>query len=113
MNSLRHKEIQYVKGIGPQRAELLTKQLEIRTAYDLLHHFPTSYVDRTTIYRIRDIASDEAAIQLYGKFVGFSVAGEGAKTRLVGVFTDGTGSIEVVWFNAIKHIRQTIIDKCN
>ena len=107
MNSLRHKEIQYVKGIGPQRAELLTKQLEIRTAYDLLHHFPTSYVDRTTIYRIRDIASDEAAIQLYGKFVGFSVAGEGAKTRLVGVFTDGTGSIEVVWFNAIKHIRQT------
>ena len=108
MNSLRHKEIQYVKGIGPQRAELLTKQLEIRTAYDLLHHFPTSYVDRTTIYRIRDIASEDAAIQLYGKFVGFSVAGEGAKTRLVGVFTDGTGSIEVVWFNAIKHIRQTI-----
>ncbi len=108
MNSLRHKEIQYVKGIGPKRAELLTKQLEIRTAYDLLHHFPTSYVDRTTIYRIRDIASEEAAIQLYGKFVGFSIAGEGAKTRLVGVFTDGTGSIEVVWFNAIKHIRQTI-----
>ena len=108
MNSLRHKEIQYVKGIGPKRAELLTKQLEIRTAYDLLHHFPTGYVDRTTIYRIRDIASEEAAIQLYGKFVGFSIAGEGAKTRLVGVFTDGTGSIEVVWFNAIKHIRQTI-----
>ncbi len=108
MNSLRHKDIKYVKGIGPARAELLSKQLDIRTAYDLLHHFPTNYLDRTTIYAIRDIASEEAAIQLRGRFVGFSIAGEGAKTRLIGVFTDGTGSIEVVWFNAIKHIRQTV-----
>ena len=54
MNSLRRLDIKYVKGIGPQRAELLTKQLDIRTAYDLVHHFPTSYLDR---HNLPDIAS--------------------------------------------------------
>lgn len=105
MNSQRRTEIKYVKGIGPRRAELLKKQLGIATAYDLLHHFPTSYVDRTTIYPIRDLTGDTASVQLKGRFVGFSVLGEGAKMRLAGVFTDGTGSIEVVWFHNIKNIR--------
>ena len=108
MNSQRRTEIKYVKGIGPRRAELLKKQLGIATAYDLLHHFPTSYVDRTTIYPIRDLTGDTASVQLKGRFVGFSVLGEGAKMRLAGVFTDGTGSIEVVWFHNIKNIRNNV-----
>lgn len=108
MNSQRRTEIKYVKGIGPRRAELLKKQLGIATAYDLLHHFPTSYVDRTTIYPIRDLTGDTASVQLKGRFVGFSVLGEGAKMRLTGVFTDGTGSIEVVWFHNIKNIRNNV-----
>ncbi len=108
MNSQRRTEIKYVKGIGPRRAELLKKQLGISTAYDLLHHFPTSYVDRTTIYPIRDLTGDTASVQLKGRFVGFSVLGEGAKMRLAGVFTDGTGSIEVVWFHNIKNIRNNV-----
>lgn len=105
---LRQKEIKYVKGIGPARAELLQKQLGIRTVYDLLHHFPTGYIDRTSIYSIRDLSTEVGSVQLKGRFVGFSVAGEGAKMRLVGVFTDGTGSIEVVWFRSIKQIRQAL-----
>lgn len=108
MNSQRRTEIKYVKGIGPRRAELLKKQLGISTAYDLLHHFPTSYVDRTTIYPIRDLTGDTASVQLKGRFVGFSVLGEGVKMRLTGVFTDGTGSIEVVWFHNIKNIRNNV-----
>ena len=52
MNSLRGLDIKYVKGVGPKRAELLTAQLGIRTAYDLLHHFPTHYLDRSTVYQI-------------------------------------------------------------
>lgn len=108
MNSQRRTEIKYVKGIGPRRAELLKKQLGIATAYDLLHHFPTSYVDRTTIYPIRDLTGDTASVQLKGRFVGFSVLGEGVKMRLTGVFTDGTGSIEVVWFHNIKNIRNNV-----
>ena len=107
MSGLRDIDIKYVKGIGPTRAELLGKQLGLKTAYDLLRHFPTHYIDRSTIHTIRDITGD-AAIQLRGRFVGFSVAGEGAKTRLIGVFTDGTGSIEVVWFRGIKNIRKSI-----
>lgn len=108
MNSLRGREIKFVKGIGPARAELLTRQLGLATVYDLLHHFPTGYVDRTNIYPIRDLTPEVGAVQLKGRFIGFSVAGEGAKTRLVGVFTDGTGSIEVVWFKSIKNIRRSL-----
>lgn len=108
MISLRQKEIKYVKGIGPARADLLQKQLGIRTVYDLLHHFPTNYIDRTSIYSIRDLSTEVGSVQLKGRFVGFSVVGEGAKMRLVGVFTDGTASIEVVWFRSIKQIRQAL-----
>ena len=109
MNSLRKLDIKFVKGIGPQRAELLTRQLDIRTAYDLLHHFPSSYVDRSTIYSIRDVGADDVAhVQVRGRFVSFNVLGEGAKTRLVGLFTDGTASMEVTWFKSIKQIRQSL-----
>ena len=108
MNALRRLEIKYVKGIGPQRAELLSKELGIRTAYDLVHHFPTSYLDRTAIYNIRDLDGDMPSIQLKGRFINFSVLGEGARSRLVALFTDGSGTIEVVWFRSIKHIRQSL-----
>lgn len=108
MQSLRRLDIKYVKGIGPQRAELLSKQLGIKTAYDLLHHFPTSYVDRTSIYSIRDFTGDMPYVQVKGRFVSFNVLGEGAKTRLVALFTDGTASMEVVWFKAIRHMRESL-----
>lgn len=108
MNSLRRLDIKYVKGIGPQRADLLTKHLGIRTAYDLVHHFPHSYLDRTSIYKIREIEGDMTHIQIKGRFVSFNVIGEGAKTRLVGLFTDQSGTIEVVWFQNVKKIRQAL-----
>lgn len=108
MESLRRLDIKYVKGIGPQRAELLSKQLGIKTAYDLVHHFPTSYVDRTSIYSIRDLEGEMPAVQLKGKFVSFNVAGEGAKMRLVASFSDGTGTIEVVWFQGVKRMREML-----
>ncbi len=98
MNSLRRLDIKYVKGIGPKRAELLAKELNIHTAYDLLHHFPTSYVDRTSIYTIREFEGDMPSVQVKGRFINFNVLGEGAKTRLVGIFTDGSATMEVVWF---------------
>lgn len=106
MNSLRRYDIKYVKGIGPARAELLAKQLGIRTAYDLVHHFPSSYLDRTTFYSIRELVADVAAVQIRGRFVSFNVIGEGAKQRLVGLFSDGSGTIEVTWFRGIKYQRE-------
>lgn len=105
MNSLRNVDIKFIKGIGPQRAELLAHELGIRSAYDLVHHFPNSYVDRSTIHQIKDFRGDMPFLLVKGKFISFTQQGEGAKTRLVGLFTDGTHMMEAVWFNRIKHIK--------
>ena len=109
MKSLRDIDIKYLKGVGPKRAELLAKELDIRTYHDLLHHFPTRYIDRSRIYRRAEISSDTAYVQIKGRFVSMAVNGEGAKMRLVALFSDGSGTIEVVWFRRIKEIRQTYI----
>ena len=106
MNSLRSFNIMYLKGIGPSRAELLDKELGIKTFYDLLHHFPSHYVDRSVIYKVRDLNGDMTYVQLKGRFVSFNELGEGARTRLVALFTDGTATMEVVWFRRIKQIRE-------
>lgn len=106
MNSLRRLDITYLKGVGPKRAELLSSELGIKTYYDLLHHFPSHYVDRSTIYEIADIRGEMPAIQIKGRFLSFNVVGEGAKARLIGLFTDGTATIDVVWFQRIKAIRE-------
>lgn len=108
MDRLRKIEIKYLRGVGPRRAELLKKNLGISTYYDLLCHFPTGYVDRSTIHRIADFTGDMPQLQVRGRFISFAVQGEGAKMRLVGLFTDGTGMMEVVWFNRIKSIRETL-----
>ncbi|MEE0978037.1 MAG: ATP-dependent DNA helicase RecG [Muribaculaceae bacterium] len=105
MNSLRSLNIMYLKGVGPARAELLDKELGIKSYYDLLHHFPSHYVDRSVIYRVRDLNGDMPYVQLRGRFVSFNLLGEGARSRLVALFTDGTATMEVVWFRRIKQIR--------
>ena len=109
MERLRSTDIKYIKGVGPKRAELLEKQLGIKTCADLLRHYPTHYVDRSRFYRIADFEGDMPSVQVKGQFVSFAVQGEGAKTRLIGLFSDGTRSMEVVWFNRIKTIRDTYL----
>ncbi len=107
MLSLRNYDIKYIKGIGPARAELLAKELGIRSAYDLIHHFPNNYVDRSSVYKISELrGTDMPAIQIRGRFVTFTEHGQGARSRLVGLFSDGTGTLEVVWFRRIKQIKQ-------
>ncbi len=116
MLSLRNYELKYVKGIGPARAELLKKELGLVSAYDLLHHFPHSYVDRSRTYSIRslrDAQGELPAVQLKGRFISFNVLGEGAKLRLVGLFSDGTATLECVWFkSAVKTARQKFKTGC-
>ena len=106
MDSLFKYDIKYLKGIGPARAQLLEKELGIKSYYDLLHHFPNHYIDRSRIYRIVDINGEMPYVQLRGRFVSFARQGEGAKQRLTALFSDGTGAIEVVWFNRIKQIAE-------
>ncbi len=106
MDSLFRLDIKYLKGIGPARAQLLDKELGIKNYYDLLHHFPTHYIDRSRIYRIADINGEMPYVQLRGRFVSFAEQGEGAKRRLVALFSDGSGVIEIVWFNRIRQISE-------
>lgn len=107
MNRLRSLDIKFLRGIGPKRAELLNKQLGISSYRDLLYHFPHRYVDRSTFYKISQFEGDMPAVQVKGRFLAMSLHGEGAKTRLVGVFTDGITTMEVVWFRKVKQIRES------
>ena len=107
MNQLRKTEIKYLPGVGPKRAELLAKQLEIRSFYDLLYYFPFRYIDRSTIHHITDLQGEMPYIQLKGRFINFTPQGEGAKRRLNALFTDGSGTIECVWFNRVKQIQES------
>ena len=109
MQSLRKREIKFLKGIGPKRAELLEKEFGIKSYYDLIHHFPHSYLDRSSIYKISQLYGEMPSIQLKGIFLTFNTVGEGAKTRLVGLFSDGTATIEIVWFRRIKSIKEAYI----
>lgn len=109
MNELRSRDITYLKGVGPRRAKMLGEDLGIKSFYDLLYHFPSGYSDRSTVYTVSQLRGEMPACQLRGRFLSFTVKGEGAKARLVGLFSDGSGLMEVVWFNRIKSIRQTYV----
>ncbi len=107
MPDLRHTDIQYLHGVGPKRAELLRKELGVSTHYDLLYYFPYRYIDRSVMNHVNELNGDEAAVQLKGRFLTFNTVGEGRKRRLQALFTDGTGTIEVVWFNRVASIQKT------
>lgn len=106
MNRLDEIDIKFLTGVGPKRAELLAEQLHIRTFYDLLYYFPFRYVDRSRIFQIRELESGMPFIQLKGRFVTMTTVGEGAKRRMQALFSDGTGTIDVVWFNRIKFVAE-------
>ena len=108
MPDLRHTDIQYLHGVGPKRAELLKKELGISTYYDLLYYFPFRYIDRSVINHVNEIHGDDlGVVQLKGRFLTFNAVGEGRKRRLQALFTDGTGTIEVVWFNRVASIQKS------
>ncbi len=104
MLDLSTRDIKYLPGVGPQRASLLAKELNIVSFKDLLYYFPYKYVDRSRIYTIREIDGNMPYIQLRGKFLSFETFGEGRQRRLVGHFSDGTGVMDSVWFQGLKFV---------
>ena len=104
MYDLASRDIKYLSGVGPQRASLLNKELGIYTLHDLLYYFPYKYVDRSRIYSIHEIDAAMPYIQLKGEIVSFETAGEGRGRRLIAHFTDGTGFVDLVWFQGIKYL---------
>ncbi len=102
--------IKFLPGVGEVRARLLEKELGIRTAEDLLWHFPFRYIDRTTVYRINELTEDRELthVQFRGRVTGVSYTGEGRKRRFTVYVSDSTGSAELVWFQGVKWIEKRI-----
>jgi ATP-dependent DNA helicase RecG len=82
--------------------------LQIFTCGDLLHHFPFRYIDRSKIYKIKDIQNDEAYIQLKGIFRNIQETGQQRGKRLTAIFSDDTGNIEVVWFQGVQWVKKSL-----
>ncbi|QJW89732.1 ATP-dependent DNA helicase RecG [Spirosoma taeanense] len=98
----------YLKGLGPQRTELLNKELNLFTYGDLIQYYPFRYDDRTRYYTISELMDSMPSAQVRGRLRDWYLEGEGAKKRLVATFTDGTGSMSLVWFQGITYIEKTL-----
>ena len=104
MIDLKTRDIKYLQGVGPQRAAILNKELNIFSLRDLLYYFPYKYVDRSRLYYIHEIDGNMPYIQLKGQILSFETIGEGRQRRLVAHFSDGTGVVDLVWFQGIKYL---------
>ena len=101
--------IEFLKGVGPDRAELLQKELGIFTFEDLLYHFPFRYVDRTTILPIGELDAEMPYIQVFGRIEHVKTVGDGKAKRLVASLKDETGRIDLVWFKGIEWLKKIVI----
>lgn len=104
MFDLTTRDIKYLSGVGPQRASVLNKELGIYSLHDLIYYFPYKYVDRSRIYSIQEIDGTMPYIQLKGEILSFETVGEGRQRRLIAHFSDGTGIVDLVWFQGIKYL---------
>ena len=100
--------VEFLKGVGTQRADILKKELTIFTYADLLQHYPFRYIDRTRFYKIRELTGDLPAVQVLGRIVSKDIIGEKQAKRLVANFKDDTGSIELVWFQSIRWMDKVV-----
>ena len=100
--------IEYLKGIGPQRAEVLQKELFVFTYKDLITHYPFRYEDRTQFHCVREVIEDSAYYQLRGRIIEIDFVGEKRTKRLVAKFRDSSGIIELVWFQGAKWMAEKL-----
>ena len=108
MASIFDTKIEYLKGIGGPRAELLNKELGIFTFGDLLEHYPFRYEDRTRFYKISELTDTLPAAQLVGKIKSVELVGGKGKSRLVATFSDGVASMELVWFQGVSYFHKIL-----
>jgi ATP-dependent DNA helicase RecG len=105
MNALLATPIAYLKGVGPQKAQVLQDELGIFTFQDLLYHFPYRYQDRSAFHDIALINGEDQYVQLKGRLTHISEIGSGRQKKLLGRFSDGSGSIDLVWFQGFQWIK--------
>lgn len=101
--------IEYLRGVGVSRADVLKKELQIFNFEDLLRHFPYKYIDRTRFYKVKDINAEMPYVQVLARLTQKEIVGEKHTKRLVAQAHDETGTIELVWFQGIKWIEKTLI----
>lgn len=101
--------IEYLKGVGPQRAALFNKELKIFSYGDLIQHYPFRYEDRTKFYTISELSEEMSYVQIKGKVQKKELIGSGYKKRLVATFADSTGNLELVWFQGINWVDGKIV----
>ena len=101
---LNKRAVTYLPGVGPRKAEVLKTEANIVSYEDLLYYFPYKYVDRSRFYKVSEVTGSMPYIQLKGKIVIFDQVGEGRTKRLIGKFTDGTGTIDLVWFKGLNYV---------
>ncbi|MBD8349043.1 MULTISPECIES: ATP-dependent DNA helicase RecG [unclassified Dysgonomonas] len=104
MADISNTDIKYLPGVGPKKAEILNKEVDIFSVEDLLHYYPYKYIDRSRIYYIHEVDGNMPYIQLKGRITAFESVGEGRNKRLIAHFTDGTGFIDLVWFQGARFI---------
>ena len=102
-------KIEYLKGVGPAKAELLQKEFAIFTFNDLLYYFPYRHIDRSKMYQISQIDDTIQYIQLKGTISNLKTIGTGAGARLSATLNDGTGTLELLWFQGQKWIRESLL----
>jgi ATP-dependent DNA helicase RecG len=108
MSTFLETPVEFLKGVGPQRAELLKKELQVFTFGDLLTFYPFRYVDRTKFHRIREVNAEMPYVQLRGKIKHIELVGKLKAKRLVVHLIDDTGTMELVWFQGIKWLQQRL-----
>ena len=109
MSNFFETPIEFLKGIGPTKADVLKKELGIFTFQDLMFHYPFRYIDRTKYYQIKEVTPELPFIQFVGKLINKQVVGERQGKRLVAQFEDATGMIECVWFQSLKWADKSLI----
>ena len=99
------QNIEFCKGVGAKRADILRKELGVKSALDMLYQFPYKYIDRSRFYFIHEIDDEDTYVQIIGHITEWHTIGTGATARLSATFTDGRHTIELVWFKGIKYLK--------
>ena len=99
------QNIEYCKGVGAKRADILRKELGVKSALDILYQFPYKYIDRSRFYYIHQIEDEDTYVQIIGHITEWHTIGAGAAQRLSATFTDGKHTVELVWFKGIKYLK--------
>jgi ATP-dependent DNA helicase RecG len=108
MSNLLQTPIEYLKGVGPNRGDLLRKELGVHFYEDLIQHYPNRYIDRTRYYKINELRNQPAEVQLIGKIINIKMVEQKRGKRLVATFADETGQMELVWFQGHKWIKENL-----